>query len=471
MDVVRSNLERLGGQLEINSEIGKGSTFRIKLPLTLAIIPSLIISVGRDRFAIPQINVSELLRVRPEEIAKRLDVVGDAQVLLRDQVLPLVRLDSLLGVREVSGSAPEALGIAVVTTGSQQYALVVSSFHGTEEIVVKPLGRHLKGLSEYAGATILGDGAVALILDVAGVATKARLATVSQERDAASDEQLEGRHQEDLHSLLLFHNAPDEVCAVSLGTVLRIERATSRQIERVGSRRTIQYRGASLPLVTLSDAAQVNALSDTADLAVVVFGINGREVGLLGAMPVDVVETNAPIDQVTHRQKGISGSAIIRNQTTLLVDVFELVEAVYPEWATRPVPSANPDGALGGKTHLLLAEDSDFFRSQIRKHLEQDGFDVIEAPDGEAAWEQLQAHGDEIQIVVTDIEMPRLTGLGLTARIRGTERFSQLPIIALSSLAGEDDIAKGIAAGVTQYQVKLDRDRLISGIHECLGKS
>jgi len=471
MDVVRTNLERLGGQLEITSEMGKGSTFRIKLPLTLAIIPSLIISVGRDRFAIPQINVSELLRVRPEEIAKRLDIVGDAQVLLlRDQVLPLVRLDLLLGSRDAS-AAPEteALEIAVVTTGSQQYALVVSSFHGTEEIVVKPLGRHLKGLSEYAGATILGDGAVALILDVAGVSTKAKLGTTSG-RESAAAELGEGRRQEDLHSLLLFHNAPDEVCAVSLGTVLRIERATAKQIEMAGNRRTIQYRGASLPLVTLSDAASVKPLSEVADLAVIVFGINGREVGLLGAMPVDVVESSAAVDQVTHRQKGISGSAIIRNQTTLLLDVFELVETVYPDWA-RPIPvvAATAAGVVPGKQRLLLAEDSDFFRSQIRKYLEQGGFEVIEAADGEAAWEQLQEHAEEINAVVTDIEMPRLTGLGLTARIRGTERFAQLPVIALSSLAGEDDVAKGLAAGVTQYQVKLDRDRLLAGLHECIG--
>jgi two-component system chemotaxis sensor kinase CheA len=527
MDVVKTNLDRLGGKVEIKSEIGKGTLFRIKLPLTLAIIPSLIVSVEGERFAIPQINVEELLRIRAEDLKRRIEVVGGAEVLLlRDRIIPLVRFGNLLGVmptyvdpatgtREIDrrtnladrrsphhsigtpsppagegggegASATDrkradgrrhsesgALEIAVVTTGTMQYGLVVGSFHNTEEIVVKPLGRHLKGHREYAGATILGDGTVALILDVAGMAAKAELSSVSGSARALEQaKEAEREKLEDTHSLLLFHNAPDELCAAPLDIVLRVERVTPTQVEMAGSRRTMQYRGASLPLVTLSDAARVKPIGETKDLAVIVSNVHGREVGLLGAMPVDVIETKAAIDQVTHRQKGIAGSAIIRDRTTLISDVFELVDTVYPEWGKEK--EAVRSGGMGtakGTLSVLLAEDSGFFRAQVKRYLEEDGYNVFEAPDGEAAWELLIQHVDEVRAVVTDIEMPRLTGLGLAERIRGDGRTAKLPVIALTSLASEEDMAKGKAAGVNDYQVKLDRDRLLESVRLSLAGS
>ena len=466
MDVVKTNLDRLGGKLEIHSVIGQGTLFRIKLPLTLAIIPSLIVSVDRERFAIPQVNVEELLRVRPEDVNKRLEVIGDAEVLLlRDRIIPLLRFAHLLGhpTNRVAART-EALEIAVVTTGALTYGLVVGAFHDTEEIVVKPLGRHLKGLHEYAGATILGDGTVALILDAAGLAAKAELATVATtvgNRGAAEESAAVAR--DDTHSLLLFHNAPDELCAVPLDIVLRIERITPAQVETMGGRRTMQYRGAALPLVTLADVAQVKSIGEAKDLAVVVANIRGREVGLLGAMPVDVVETKAVIDLTTHRQKGVAGSAIINQRTALIADLFELVEATCPDWGVAP-PDLSPVRGTQKGFVVLLAEDSDFFRAQVKRYLEEDGEIVLEAPDGESAWELLLEHLDEVQAVVTDIEMPRLTGLGLAQRIRGDARTAKLPVIGLTSLAGEEDIARGKAAGFDDYQVKLDRDQLLARV-------
>jgi two-component system chemotaxis sensor kinase CheA len=460
MDVVKTNLDRMGGKMEIQSIAGQGTTFRIKLPLTLAIIPSLIVSVDQERFAIPQVSVEELLHIRAEDIKDRLTVVGGAEVLLlRERILPLLRFAELLGAAaEDAAAAPKALEIAVVTTGSLSYGLVVGAFHDTEEIVVKPLGRHLKGLREYAGATILGDGRVALILDVAGLASKADLSAVAERALEEGDRAAESKTS---HSLLLFHNAPDELCAVPLEVVLRIERIKPEQVETMGGRRTMQYRGAALPLVTLADVAQMKSLGDARDLAVIVSNVHGREVGLLGAMPVDVVETQAAFDLTTHRQKGIAGSAILDRRTALIAELPELVDAVYPDWrAQMPALPAPKPGSQG--YGVLLAEDSDFFRAQVKRYLEEDGRVVFDAPDGESAWELLLQHLDEVQAVVTDIEMPRLTGLGLAQRIRGDARTNRLPIIGLSSLAGEEDVARGKAAGIDDYQVKLDRDQLLA---------
>ncbi len=464
MDVVKTNLDRLGGKVEIHSVIGKGALFRIKLPLTLAIMPSLIVSVGRERFAIPQVNVEELLHINVEDIAKRIDVIGDAEVLLlRDRILPLLRFGKLLGL--ASDRPPNSeLEVAVVTTGTLTYGLVVDAFHDTEEIVVKPLGRHLKGLHEYAGATILGDGAVALILDIGGVANKAELVAVAKSLATHTTiEESQTTRTEELQSLLLFHNAPDELCATSLASVLRIERIKPKQVETVAGRRTMQYRGTLLPLVTLADVAQVKAISDDSDLVVIVTNVRGREVGLLGAMPVDVVETQAAIDLTTHRQKGVAGSAIIGNRIAMVTDMFELVDGACADWGI--LPPALPEASTAGKKFVvLLAEDSDFFRAQVKRYLEEDGDAVLDAPDGESAWELLLEHLDEVQAVVTDIEMPRLTGLGLAQRIRADSRTAKLPIVGLSSLAGEEDIARGKAAGFDDYQVKLDRDQLLAWV-------
>ena len=509
MDVVRTNLARLGGKVEIESEIGHGTLFRIKLPLTLAIIPSLVVSVNNERFAIPQISVVELLRIRAEKVKERIEIIGDAEVLvLRDELIPIVRFVDILGIKstrldpetgESSDDRRERLAdrrssahgengggrtdgiekrqgmdrrqrassdleIVVVNTGAMKYGLVVDYFLTGEEIVVKPLGRHLKGLPEYAGATIMGDGTVALIVDAAGLAAKAQLANVSAAREAekesVADKLVESR------SFLLFYNGREELCAIPLESVVRVEKVTRKQVENMGGKRTMQYRGIFLPLVMLSDVARVGSMDEEQELAVIVAKVGEREVGLLAAMPVDVIESKATLDVVTHRQTGIAGSTIMRDTTVLVADIFELAQTTFPEWNLQRMPDTGQSSHA--TCQLLLAEDSEFFRAQVKRYLESDGFGVIEAEDGEAAWKLLQEHGDTIHAVVTDVEMPNLTGLGLATRIRQDPRFGHLPIMALTSLASEEDIAKGKAAGVDDYQIKLDRDNLLTSLRALL---
>jgi len=442
--------------------------------------------VEGQRFAIPQINVEEMRHVTPGQAKTRIEMVGDAEVLvLRERLIPLVRFDELLGVAPTSAGDREAdpaqarkiagrrkneiaLEVVVVTTGTQTYGLVVGGFHDTEEIVVKPLGCHLKGLEEYAGATILGDGSVALILDIAGLAGKANLDAVTRmtrarERAKAA---VEEEAWENL-SFVLFHNSADVLCGVPLDAVSRIEQIAKEQVQTIGGRRTMQYHGGLLPLVTLSDAAQVEPIGDDMKLAVMIANVHGHEVGLLGAMPVDVVETNVRIDETTHRQAGVAGSTIIRDRTALIVDLCDLVDARWPEWAAKQAQEELP-AAGDVETVVLLAEDSDFFRAQVSRYLKEDGHIVLAAPDGEAAWELLLQNLDKVRAVVTDVEMPRLDGLGLARRIRADRRTAHLPIIALTSLVGEDDIERGNAAGINDYQTKIDRDRLSERLKEYL---
>jgi two-component system chemotaxis sensor kinase CheA len=459
----KPNLDKLGGKVEIDSVPGKGSAFRIKLPLTLAIIPSLLVSDFGERFAVPQTSVGELIRIPAAQIAQRINRAGDAEVILvRDRLVPLVYLTQVLGSGRTDRGS-KALNVVLVDTGVFEYGLVVEDLHDTVEIVVKPMGRHLQSLREYAGATILGNGEVAVILDVAGLAQSAGLtrAVASAVSSQAATEESVG----DMHSLLLFQNAPGENCAVPIDLVTRVERVRKEQVEHLGGRRTMQYGGANLPLVTLGDVAAVGELVDTQQWVVIVFERAGRPVGLLVAEPLDMIETRLAMDPVTLRQPGVAGSALLNGRTTLMLDIFELADTVrkrYPE-PNAPAESILPAAKNGT---VLVAEDSAFFRGQITRLIEAVGYKVIAAEDGQAAWELLDKHGSEISVVTTDVEMPRLDGLGLTQRIRADSRFTKLPIIALSSLAGEEEMARGMAMGISEYQVKLDQFQLLESIRK-----
>jgi two-component system chemotaxis sensor kinase CheA len=470
MDVVKTNLDKLGGKVEIDSVPGKGSAFRIKLPLTLAIIPSLLLFDSGERFAIPQVSVGELIRIPASQITQRIDHAGDAEVVLvRDRLVPLVSLAEALGGPRAERGA-SALNIVLVDTGTFEYGLVVGDLHDTVEIVVKPMGRHLQTLREYAGATILGDGQVAVILDVAGLAERAGLSR-STVATASTQEAAEDKTAE-MHSLLLFQNAPGEHCAVPIELVTRVERVRTEQVENLGGRRTMQYRGVSLPLVALQDVAAVDELLESQQWVVVVFERAGRPIGLLAAEPLDMVETHLEMDAVTLRQPGVAGSALLDGQTTLMLDIFELAETVRRRWpdsttAADPALAGAPSPAQSGVT-VLVAEDSDFFRGQIRRLIEAVGYKVLTAEDGQAAWELLNTHAAEISVLTTDVEMPRLDGLELTQRIRADGRFSGLPIIALSTLASEEEMAHGLALGVNEYLVKLDQTQLLESLDRAI---
>jgi two-component system chemotaxis sensor kinase CheA len=184
----------------------------------------------------------------------------------------------------------------------------------------------------------------------------------------------------------------------------------------------------------------------------------------MAAEPLDMVETRLAVDAVTLRQRGIAGSAVLKNRTLLLVDIFDLAAAARPEWDRRLVQPVRAESAADSAPTVLVADDSDFFRSQVQRLAEAVGCRVLAAEDGQAAWDLLDRHAGEICLVATDVEMPRLDGLALTRQIRADQRFAGLPVIALSSLAGEEEIARGMAAGVSEYQVKFNKDELTESI-------
>jgi len=524
MDVVKTNLDKLGGSIEMESEVGKGTTISVKLPLTLAIIPCQIVMTGGERYAIPQVNLEELLRIPASKVKERIERVGDAEVVrLRGNLLPLIRLSDVLDIPRTyydpetdetkpdrrenvadrrsrssalfgssedklseSGDAPEsvtlqrsgsdrrqspasALNIVVVSTGAMKYGLIVDRLHDSEEIVIKPLGRHLQQCNGYAGATIMGDGRIALILDVSNLSQMAGLTSLdgteraNELAEAAKDAIIKAK---DKQALLTFSSSPEEQFAVPLNQVERVEKIKRADIEDVGGRRVMQYRGGSLPLISIDEVAMVQPLSDQDDLLVIVFNLAGKDIGLLAVGPIDAIEVAANVDDMTLKQTGIMGSAIIDGHTTMLVDIFEMVQTINPDWfADHPLSEIVDSEEVGYVPTILIVEDSNFFRNQVRGYMEEAGFSVLEAEDGVQALEILEEHVDDITMVVTDIEMPNMDGFELTEKIRQEPRFSHLPVIALTTLAGDEDVAKGKAVGIDEYHIKLDKERLMECVH------
>ena len=521
MDVVKTNLDQLGGTIDIESTVDRGTTIRIKLPLTLAIIPCQIIMTGNERYAIPQINIEELLRVPAAQIKERVERVGDAEVVrLRGMLLPLIRMADVLDIErtfidEESGvvrkdrrcniadrrsqasphfaatkdhgwdgvrgkpvenlrqraddrrrNPASALNIVVVSTGVHKYGLIVDRLLDSEEIVIKPLGRHLQQCRGYAGATVMGDGRIALILDVGSLARMAGLTSLEGSKRAGELAEVTREsltRTRDRQALLTFSGSGEEQFGVPLSLVERVEKIKQTEIETVGSRRVLQYRGGSLPLVRVDDIADVLPLAEQANLLVIVFRMLGRDVGLLACGPVDVIEVADDIDDTTLRQPGIMGSAIIAGRTSLLVDIFEIVRGVHPEWVNEQGLVHDP-AAEKGRPTVLIVDDSLFFRNQVRRYLEEAGFKVLEGADGVEAWQLLEHHAETIAMVVTDIEMPNMDGFTLTKKIRSSNQHRHLPVIALTTLAAEEDIIRGKEAGVDEYHLKLDREQLVRSV-------
>ena len=518
MDVVKTNLDQLGGQVDLISEVGVGTTISIKLPLTLAIIPCQIIMTGGERYAIPQVNLEELLRIPASQVKDRVERVGNAEVVrLRGNLLPLIRLSDVLGIKRTyydteeddfkqerrerisdrrgkdtplntdgeadiqvqedssetrsledrRYTASSALNIVVVSNGSLKYGLIVDKLQDSEEIVIKPLGKHLQACKGYAGATIMGDGRIALILDVTNLAVMAELTSIdgtdrANEVAQAAEELVKA--QKDKQALLTFRSSETEQFAVPLNQVERIEKIKRSDIEELGGKRVMQYRGGSISLLAVDDVAMVHPIADHDDLLVIIFNIANQTVGLLAIGPIDALEISVSIDDTTLKQTGIMGSTIIDGQTTMLVDIFEVVGTLFPEWfEDQEVYEVEKDGTSAPV--ILIAEDSNFFRNQVKSYMTESGYDVLEGEDGAIAWELLQEHSDEVTIVVTDIEMPNMNGFELTETIRRDPRFTSIPIIALTTLAGEEDVAKGKAVGVDEYHIKLDKEKLMASVH------
>jgi two-component system chemotaxis sensor kinase CheA len=328
MDVVKTSVEKIGGTVDLQPRLGQGTTLRIRIPLTLAIIPALIVVTDGDRYAIPQVNLLELVRLEGEQARTAVEQIHDTKVYrLRGNLLPLVDLRHELGLGTRPEGEDEVMNIVVLQAEDRQFGLVVEGVTDTEEIVVKPLGRQLKGIPTFAGATIMGDGRLALILDVLGLAQRARVVSEGRERAAVSAVSSTDAYDDSTQSLVVLRVGKDGRVALPLSRVARLEEFERSRVERGSGLDVVQYRGEILPLVDVARALGTAPADEPPSLLqVVVHTEGGRSVGLVVDEIVDIVEEHVEVGAIAGR-RGLLGSAVVQGRVTDLLDVPAVVAA------------------------------------------------------------------------------------------------------------------------------------------------
>lgn len=454
MDVVRTNIEKIGGTVELNSIEGRGTTFTIKIPLTLAIVSALIVASGGERFAIPQISVLELVRASSKTDLK-IEMIANSPVLrLRDRLLPLVSLRNLLKLSEDKIDLDEDSFIVVTQVGTNTFGMIVDKVFDTEEIVVKPVSPILRNISFYSGNTILGDGSVIMILDPNGIASAAGQLGSDDARD--QDDQSQGV-AEDMTSLLIFKAGGNEPRAVPLALIARLEEVELSSIETVHGQAMVQYRGSLMPLVAFDSHYEFRTEGRQ---PVLVFTDRHRSMGLVVDEIIDIVEDKLKIEIATDTP-GLIGSAIVAGKATDIIDAGYYLVQAFDDWFEGGDSPQTP--LLGPGKRALLVDDSPFFRNLLSPLLSVAGWKVTAVASADAALERRE-NGEMFDVIVSDIEMPGMDGFQFAEAVRGDARWKDVPLVALSGIATEIALERGRAAGFNDYVTKHDRTALVSGL-------
>ena len=463
MDVVRTNIEKIGGSIELRSELGRGSTFTIKIPLTLAIVSALIVEASGERFAIPQIGVVELVRASASS-EHRIEIIDGSPILrLRDRLLPLMSLAKLLGLDDGNGEREITSDAYVVVSqvGTCLFGLIVDQVFDTEEIVVKPVAPILRNVGVFSGNTILGDGSVVMILDLNGI-TGALSTTTAISRAGDAGHRLAGDGE--TTSLLMFRAGEGSPKAVPLALVTRLEEIESSKVEWSGHQTVMLYRDQLMPLTDIDGRPVV---FEGAPRPVLVFTDVGRNMGLVVDEIIDIAEVSVKLE-ITTDDDAILGTAIVAGRATDLLDVGHFVNRVFGGWFTsRQVEPFGDEIAAGDAARrALIVDDSAFFRNMLAPMLASDGYNVVTAASPLDALE-LRDKGERFDIVISDIEMPEMNGFEFAEACRNGGIWHDIPIIALTSHTTTRDIERGREVGFTDYVGKLDREALLNALVQC----
>lgn len=497
LDVVKANIDKLGGILDFESQKNEGSTFLMRLPLTLAIIPCLIVMSGEHRYAVPQFNLVELVSLFDQDVFTKIEYAGDKEVYrLRDQLLPLVRFSEVLARSEPFSEKTRAevsekyrrekenaldafkrsrnetesddlgpnssLVFAVLKVGASRFGLLVDKIIGTEEIVVRPMHPALKSCSCYSGATIMGDGKVALILDVEGIAQHAGLATGKDEEThyPASESSGDGSQR-----ILLFKVGEKEQFGVEIQLLKRIEPISLSRIDRVGTREFVTINGVSHFVLRLDSVMNVSPCVMNQEMFLFLPKYCEHPFGILFSSLIDIVHTSFSLTSDNVIGEGLLGTTNMNGQLTLFVDIFRLIELAVPEWFLERRKKFPPPE----KKQVLLVEDVSFFRQLVKSYLEADGYEVLTAENGLVGLERLREN--RVDLIVSDIEMPVLNGWEFIKNIRGWPKVAGLPVIVLTSCDSDEDREKAYQHGFDAFEPKVNREGFLKTVASLLNRT
>ena len=470
MDVVRTNIEKVGGLIDLSSQVGEGTKIKLIIPLTLAIVPAMIVRSQKDYFAIPQVKLQELLRVDIEENKKSIEKLqGQLVYRLRGELLPLVDLAGILNPLHQNQDKKSIFNIVVLKTDGHIYGLIVDEIMDTADIVVKPLPQFLKKIESFSGATIMGDGNVALILDTQGVAEISGAHRMNQSKDGDSKLLSASKFQADNRSEYLFLKLSTAgYFALPLILVHRLEEFDLNEVEISGVEKMVKYRGSLLPLIYLNQYLghkEIQTQNADSKLSVIVVSKHSRYFGLVVNEIVDILTSDREVTQNLREAKGIMGTVIFNDkQVVTILDALSIIDDVIG------IPVSSRKKKKLSNTRVLFAEDTVFFARQVTKLLESIGVEVDHAENGLLAWEKLKkADSNHYGLILSDIEMPSMNGYDFAKSVKTDPKFQSIPMIALTTRFNEMDQKRGIDSGFNKYLEKLKSDELLDALYDLLG--
>lgn len=470
MDVVKTNIEKIGGKIKILSELGVGTTVRLLLPLTLAIMSSIIVKSNEECFAVPQANLGGCVLIQPEEKNNQtIEFVHEYPVLrMNGRLLPIVRLSDILDVSQGRESAQSYFSdtqrtfrILIIKGSNQLFGLAVDAVCDYEEILVKPVPHGLKRCQCFSGVTVLGDGKIAMILDTENIRMMAKINLVEGRLQSPQKEDSISQNRNEKQQLLLFKTSGPEILGLDIAMVSRIEEIDAAGIEIIGDHEYIQFRGQSLRIIRPEKFLPISqGKSQGARLYIIIPKLVKYPMGIIAEEIIDTITASVRMDNNGVSGKGVLGSTILNGRIAVLVNIYELFEQAAPEhYSQEKIGQETMDQ---GKKAVLLVEDTPFFAKMAKGYLEWAGYEVLMAENGQEALEILEKN--HVDIVVSDIEMPVMNGIELVRAIRSNEKLKALPVIALTSLTREDQKEKGLRAGFDRYEQKLDRTILLESV-------
>lgn len=482
MDVVKTNIEKIGGSAEVSSRLGKGATIQLKIPLTLAIVPALIARSGGDRYAIPQVKLVELVRVSEEDGRKIEFIQGKPTFRLRGDLLPLVHMSEILKQKAPLSSASEEnpVNIVVLNADGEKFGLIVDDILDTTDIVVKPLAQYLRRVPMFSGATIMGDGAIALILDINGIAERAHIAVNARKKHESFDEIKDhsGKSKNsDSQEFLLVKTSAEGIHAIPLCLVHRLEEFPRSAIEVSGDQKVIRYRQSILPLLDVDGFLKYSAKNmeqnESAVVSVVVVQKSGRNYGLMVREILDVILIEGQVDDTIQDREGILGNLIYEEKILVVMDALGIIDAEFaPKQGSLPgrvqeIQRISKEMSAN-KIKILFAEDVVFFRKQVMKVLGRAGYEVVAAENGAVALKLLTDSPSEFALILSDIEMPEMNGIEFVRAVKANPDTKSIPMVALTTRFKQRDIEEGLQAGFDIYLEKLNEEKLLRGIDDML---
>ncbi len=482
MDVVKSAIEKLGGSFEIKSEIGLGTTFMLNLPLTLAIIQSLVIAEGANKYLIPRINLEEVINLVGADVAERIKAVNGQEVLnYHNSLLQLVRLSEVFDSAEPfdtkkreeitrkyhdAGSCLEVMGgdrdsqmldIAVVRIGQKRFGLIIDRALETEEIVVKPLHSAQSGIKIFLGSTIMGDGSVALILDIDGIAKHALSEIRYIERDHEDDECL--IHSESTQKVLSFSAGSRDKFALALSFIRRIYTITSEDINELGGKEFVMIGNKSITLARLGKIFGYREKMTEGEQYLIMPRYGSYSCGIVASQIHGIQDALIDFQDSMLKKEGILGTSLLGKELTIYPDIYYVCEKALGADASGLTFDKK---LLTQPKRVLVAEDTPFFRQLVKSYLVSDAMIVDTAVNGREALEMLDK--SDYDLLLSDIEMPVMNGLELIREVRSSDKLKHMPAISLTSLNTEEDKQKCLDAGYDTYLAKLNREEFHDSI-------